>query len=127
MLGRLLRGRPKSDALGRPVLDARNTAFDAADVHWVSIDASEFFFEPYCAEFRPPGAGQLIIVCGVNPTRHRGVEVSLHDDVASVWVPTGARTFWLPAIGEGDNRDEPWEGRLQVFDHESGVLSAPAE
>src|SRR3954471_12735752 len=95
--------------------------FNAANVSWVSVSAPEFFFEPYGTEFKPLGAGSLIVVCGDNDTRHRGVEVSLVGGVsASVWVPTGARVFWLPEIRAGDRLDEPLETRLVEIDHISG-------
>jgi hypothetical protein len=91
--------------------------FDAAHVNWVTVFAADFVFEPFCTEFKPVEPGTLVVVCGDNETRHRGVEVDFHPDgQVAVWVPIGGRVFWLPNWGAGDSPDEPWESRLREFD-----------
>jgi hypothetical protein len=104
---------------GRPSSPAKQ--FDAAIDQWVSVCAAEFFFEPYCVEFKPPGPGSIVIVYGNNDTRHRGVEIDLQaDGNANIWVPTGGRVFWRPELSPEDLPDGPWETRLQPVAHAYG-------
>jgi hypothetical protein len=59
----------------------------------------------------------LVVVCGDDETRHRGVEVAFRQEgQVTVWVPSGGRVFWLPESGDDDSPDEPWETRLREFD-----------
>lgn len=101
----------------------RAKAFKPADEDWVVVGARAFFFEPWGSQFEPETAGQVLVRFGTQRDHHRGVEVSVLDDGwVSLWLPEGARTYWLPPdLG----REEPWETALQPLDYQRGVLGFP--
>lgn len=97
-------------------------AFNLADEDWVIVGARAFFFEPWGSQFEPATEGQVVVRFGGTPTRLRGVDVTvLEGGWVSLWLPEGARTYWLP--NEGRLPDVPWETMLLPLDHERGVLS----
>ncbi len=100
--------------------------FDAAAVNWVTVEADSYQLEPDGTDFQCEDPGRLVVVCGENATRHRGVEVGAHaDGVASVWIPTGARVFWLPDSRDDDDPGQPWESRLREIEQGTWVFLSP--
>lgn len=95
--------------------------FDPASADWVMVDGAGFVFEPWGAEFTPPGPGRVLVAFGHDETRHRGVEVSQVDaGWVSIWMPAGSVAYWL---AEGSQDSAPWETHLVALDHERGTFA----
>ena len=86
------------------------------------VSGNGFFFEPIGAEFVPPVTGSVVVTFGNRVDRHRGVEVTYNDGFASIWMPSGARAYWL-ADSVGSGEQAPWETRLAELDHALGRLT----
>jgi len=96
--------------------------FDPASEDWVMVSGQGFFFEPIGAEFAPPMAGSVVVTFGNRADGHCGVEVTYNDGFASIWMPAGARAYWL-ADSADTRKQAPWETRLAELDHERGRLA----
>ena len=103
-----------------PPSEPRSASFDPATEDWVSLKATHFFFEPWCSEFTPTEPGHMVIAYGGTATRHRGTEISAHEDGGvSLWVPAGGTVYWLPDA-DVTQASTPWESRLREWDYQTG-------
>ena len=100
---------------------ADHARFDPAMTCWTSVTAPCYFFEPLCGEFTPNAPGSVVVSLGATVDRHRGVEVDVWEDGTgvSLWLPDGARVYWLPKAAPG-HADAPWQSRLRELDPLSG-------
>lgn len=96
--------------------------FDPGHEDHVMVSGECFFFEPYCAEFTPPGAGSVVIAFGQANGRNRGVDVSVSERTVSIWVPVGGRVWWCPSMPSRADPNTGWEHRLVALNHETGEL-----